>query len=143
MTYIMRKKMTNEDKTWPHWTDPLGNLIFPGDVVAISTINGRSPQLVIARVDRINRVNSRGEEIVARKSISFDEPVQRLRYDGTPYLVYQEYREVPSCTITATPIIDARGFSRSSTYTGEPVKKVTYSIPENIIRIELNTDEEI
>lgn len=114
------------DKTWPFWTDVLGNLIYPGDYVAISTINGRSPQLVIAQVERINRVNSRGEEITSA-----------VREMG-------KWKNAPSCSITARPIIDARDFTRWGNYFNPNTKTraVTYQIPANIIRIELPKIEE-
>lgn len=110
--------MTDVDKEWPHWTDILGNLIYPGDFIAVATINGRSPQMVIAQVERINRLNSRGEEIT-------DWVMESGRR-----------RTVPSCSITARPIKDARNFWRWSKK-GEKARAVTYQIPANIIRIEL------
>lgn len=113
--------MTDIDKTWPHWIDRLGNMIFPGDVVAISTINGRSPQMVIAEVERINRLNSRGEEIT-----------ESVREMG-------KWKSVPSCSITARPIIDARGFVRWGNWNKKDseskTRAVTYQIPANVIKI--------
>lgn len=106
------------DKTWPHWTDILGNLIYPGDFIAVATINGRSPQQVIAKVERINRINSRGEEIVRGE-----------RRNG-------KWVNVPSCSITARPLMDARDFHRW-TKKGEENRAVTYQIPENCIKINL------
>lgn len=114
--------MTDEaDKTWPHWADALGNLIYPGDTIAIATINGRSPQLVIAEVERINRLNSRGEEIT-----------ESIREMG-------KWKSVPSCSITAKPIMDARGFVRWGTKDTK-VRSVTYQIPANIIKINFQED---
>lgn len=115
--------MTDIDKTWPFWTDILGNTIYPGDFIAVSTINGRSPQLVIAQVERINRLNSRGEEITAA-----------ARENG-------KWKNAPSCSITARPVMDARNFMRWSTWKGNSNAKdkpraVTYQIPENVLRIE-------
>jgi len=112
---------TDIDKTWPHWTDCLGNIIYPDDLVAVSTINGRSPQLVIARVVRINRLNSKGEEIVVQ---------QREKINDK-----WEWTTTPSCTITAVPVIDARGFFRWSGRNGEEAKAVTYQIPSNIVKV--------
>lgn len=117
--------MTDIDKEWPFWTDILGNLIYPGDFVCVATINGRSPQQVIAQVERINRLNSRGEEITGG-----------VRENG-------KWKTVPSCSITARPIMDARNFMRWSTnkWNGTSHDKVkpravTYQIPENVLRIE-------
>ena len=112
------------DKTWDHWTDKLGNIIYPGDIVAVSTINGRSPQMVIAQVERINRLNSRGEEIT-----------EGIREKG-------KWTTVPSCSITARPILDARGFWRWSTKKDQQARAVTYQIPANIIKITLPVHEE-
>lgn len=157
-------------KTWDEWTDILGNTYRPGDIVAVSTINGKSPQLVIARVERINRVNSSGEEITARKYLEHPEPIEKIRecYDrnhvgysewvrlnwpsqssyvhhpGTghdetcqrTYMERGEYLPVPSCTVKAKPLKDARGFRRWSTEDEEHLHRaVTYSIPANIIKL--------
>lgn len=147
------------DKTWDEWTDNLGNTYRPGDIVAVATINGKSPQMVIAVVERINRVNSSGEEIKTRKWFDHDEPIQRerecyyaksndayySRYQRevhtckpacTMYIETGEYRTVPSCTVRARPIADLRGFSRWGTGEDGVNKAVTYSIPDNIILIE-------
>lgn len=144
------------DKTWSEWEDGVGNIYGPGDIVAVATVSGKSPQMVIARVERINRLNSSGEEITTRKWFDHEEPIQKERecyYAKTNYQSYYnqtvheckpactmyletgEYRTVPSCTIRATPITDLRGFSRSTKEDGTN-KAVTYSIPENIILVE-------
>lgn len=148
---------------WPEWVDELGNTYRPGDIVAIAIINGRSPQMIIARVDRINRVNSYGEEITANKTFLLDEPIRHNRecyyvkqkarssyYDRYSYDRYEthvcnpsctewiqttEVKKVPSCTVKATPLADLRGFGRSTNHDGK-AKSNTYSIPENIIFIE-------
>ena len=118
--------MSDVDKEWPHWTDVAGNLIYPGDVVAVATINGRSPQLVIAQVERINRLNSRGEEIT-----------ESIREMG-------KWKSVPSCSITAKPILDARGFVRWGTKWSkdQKVRSVTYQIPRNVLKVTLPVQEE-
>lgn len=158
------KKIT-EDMVWPEWVDELGNTYRPGDIVAIAIINGRSPQMIIAKVDRINKVNSYGEEIMTNKSFVLDEPVRHERecfvmqrrneprnlyYDRyyaerdsthvcepscTEWWQTEEVRNVPSCTVKATPIADLRGFGRTRNHDGK-AKSNTYSIPENIIFIE-------
>lgn len=160
---FMGKKIT-EDMTWTEWTDELGNTYKPGDIVAIAIINGRSPQMIIAKVDRINKVNSYGEEIRTNKSFVLDEPVRKERecyvlkrrnmgdryYDRyfaerdsshvcepscTEWWQTEEVRNVPSCTVRATPIADLRGFGRTRNHDGK-AKANTYSIPENIIFLE-------
>ena len=146
------------EKTWPEWTDELGNTYKPGDVIAVATINGKSPQMVIAVVERINRVNSSGDEIFTQKWFDHDEPIQRQRecyyaknpsYGGyynrpvheckpacTMYIETGEYRKVPSCTVRARPIADLRGFGRYGSNEDGTNKAVTYSIPQNIILVE-------
>lgn len=115
-------RVSDIDKTWSSWTDILGNTIYPGDYIAVATINGRSPQQVICQVERINRLNSRGEEIT-----------EGVRDQG-------HWKNVPSCSITARPIMDARNFMRWSTWKGNSNAKdkpraVTYQIPANCIKI--------
>lgn len=142
----------NLEKEWPSWQDCLGNTYQPGDLVAIAIINGKSPQLVIARVEKINRVRSNGEEITTRKWFDHEQPVWKKRtrrvheyapnsYRSISYTdveeEYQErgeYRTVPSCTVKAIPIIDARGFHRWGSEDGVN-KAVTYQIPENIVKL--------
>jgi hypothetical protein len=158
----MGKKYT-EDMLWPEWTDVVGNTYRPGDLVAIAIINGRSPQMVLAKVIRINKVNSYGEPHMANKVFKLDEPVRHerecyvqkrkndpyyVRYYGerdsthicspscTEYWQTEETRKVPSCTVTAEPVLDCRGFGRWSTDQDGKNKPVTYSIPENILFVE-------
>ena len=160
----MSKKYT-EDMLWPEWTDVLGNTYKPGDIVAVATISGRSPQMVFARVIRINRVNSSGEPHMVNKSFELEEPIRKERecyyvqrskdpyyrrdyysYDRmsqhvcepscTEYWVTHETRKVPSCTVTAEPLIDGRNFGRWSTDQDGKNKAVTYSIPGNIVLVE-------
>lgn len=157
-------KAITEDMIWPEWTDELGNTYRPGDIVAIAIINGRSPQMLVARVDRINRVNSYGEPIMVNKSFELDEPVKHARecfyvkrrqepprsYDRyswdraqthicepscTEWIQTSEVRNIPSCTVKATPLQDLRGFGRSRDHDGK-AKSNTYSIPENILFLE-------
>lgn len=144
------------EKTWPEWTDELGNIYKPGDIIAIATVRNKSPQMVVAIVEKINRVNGSGEEITTRKWFDHEEPIQRERecyflksprYYGyrqdlhsctsacTMYLETGEYKVVPSCTVRAKPISDLRGFHRWGGEDGVN-KSVTYSIPENILLIE-------
>lgn len=160
---MSKSKNYTEDMLWTEWTDELGNTYRPGDIVAIAIINGRSPQMVIAKVERINKVNSRGEAHMANKTFDLDEPIRRERechvlkrkndpywnryyYDKdsthvckpecTEWWQTTETKKVPSCTVTATPIQDLRGFRRWSTDQDGKNKAVTYSIPENIIFVE-------
>lgn len=93
------------------WTDVLGNDIRAGDTVAYASINGKSPQLVIANVERIMATDSNGV------------PLQM--YD------YREGKTVPSCSIVVHPVLDARGFWRS-----ERGRAVHLKIPQNVIRVD-------
>lgn len=161
----MASKKYTEEMLWTEWTDELGNTYHPGDLVAIATINGKSPQLVYAVVERINKVNSYGEPHMVNKSFELDEPIRherecfvierRNRRDGyydryyaerdsshicnpecTEYWQKEETRKVPSCTVTAKPVLDGRGFHRWSTNQDGEAKSVTYSIPGNIVLVE-------
>lgn len=143
-------------KTWDEWTDALGNTYRPGDIIAIATVRSKSPQMVIARVEKINRLNGSGEEIMTRKWFDHEMPIQRERecynlkssyssYMNRPvhecspsctmYIETGEYRSVPSCSVRAKPLDDLRGFGRWGTAADGTNKSVTYSIPENIIKV--------
>ena len=135
-------------ETWAEWTDVLGNTYKPGDIVAIATVSGRSPQLVIAKVVSINKTDKEGNEITARKWVEHDEPIMRTRirrsynyntnkYDDITesYLEEGGYKQVPSCTVTAQPLMDTRKFYRATDQDGKH-KKVTYSVVENIVKLE-------
>lgn len=139
------KILTDTDipKEWPEWTDSLGNVYRPGDIVAVATINGRSPQLVIARVEKINRLNSSGKEIITSQYTAYPEPVWTVNpVNGKEYWKQGEYATVPYCSVKATPLRDLRGFGRWSQKDDQGNHKaVTYSIPENIIKI--TTDREM
>jgi hypothetical protein len=165
----MATKKITENMIWPEWTDELGNTYRPGDIVAVAIVNGRSPQMVLAVVERINKVNSSGDEIRTNKTFDLDEPIRHERecyylkqkreieqrvgrpgyYDNytyerakahscepscTEWWQTTEVRNVPSCSVRATPIADLRGFGRSRNHDGK-AKTVTYSIPENILFI--------
>lgn len=149
--------MATENKTWAEWTDCLGNVYRPGDIVAIAIINGKSPQMVIARVEKINRVDSSGEPITKRAFVLHDKPITKTRirrvnqygapgsrdqYRALSYVDVEEeyeetgeYKQVPSCTVKATPLVDSRDFHRWSKGEDGLAKAVTYRIPENIVKM--------
>lgn len=108
---------------WPCWHDALGQRYEPGDRVAIATVNGKSPQLVIGEVIRINRMNSRGEPIMDRRFLRA-KPGQR-----------SHSVEYESATITVQPLVDGRGFLRWSARGGKAPRAVTYQYPQNIIKV--------
>lgn len=86
-------------RTWPEWTDILGQTYRPGDHVVYAMISGRSPQLVFAKVERINRVNSKRQEITDEV---WDTPDRRHARNAGRVTI-------PSCTVSVWPVIDARG----------------------------------
>lgn len=150
------------DKTWPKWEDTLGNVFQVGDIIAVATISGKSPQMIIARVEKINRVNSSGEEITARKWFEHEAPIQRERecyylkssynytYGNRPvheckpsctmWIETGEYRTVPSATIKATPLVCGRDFGRYGQDADGNNRAVTYSIPGNWVLVERMAD---
>lgn len=177
-----------ERPTADEWTDSVGQVFKPGDLVAIATVNGKSPQMVIARVEKINLTNAKGERLVQSvptgskvtrtrpEYIGPEMPKQpghdtwsigwrterdermreywaecnRLRGDkanwrDVPYEV-DEYHDVQAVTITATPLLDGRGFYRSGSGTRAWDKKtkpkaVTYMFPGNIVKLPASMTE--
>lgn len=107
------------EREWPLWEDVLGQTFATGDTVAYASISGRSPELVIATVERINRVNPKGETIT---TTVWDTPDRHWAYDAERITI--EY-----CTVKAQPLLGARGFYRAG-------KAVTLTIPQNIIRVD-------
>lgn len=114
-------------KTWDEWTDILGQTYRPGDWVAVATVNMKSPQLVVGQVLKINRIDSKGNLVGYEE---WDTPTgQWYDFKGPrPGLRWKE-----SCTVTVAPMIDARGFHRSSP--DKKSKNVTYTIANNVIKV--------
>lgn len=105
-------------ETWPKWTDVLGQTYHPGDFIAYACINGKSPQMVFAKVLSIRRLDSQRNEIISNK------------YSYNRETKTSEHTVTLSCKVKVQPLLDARNFYRSS----DP-KAVTLSIPENIIKV--------
>lgn len=125
--------------TWPEWVDKLGQTYRPGDFVAYASINGRSPQMVFARVLEIRRRDSKGALITVDVRYKTGNRIERP--NGGGMMDEWRVRKDPYCKVKVQPIEDARSFYRSA-----DAKAVTLSIPENIIRIEPRpewTDEHI
>lgn len=105
------------------WPDALGNTMRPGDLVIVSTINGRSPQGVVARIVSLNSTDSKGNLLVD---------------DGAGGAIANTYMHLannpPTVTVSAVPILDLRGFRRWGSRGGEN-KTVNYKIVSNIIRL--------
>jgi hypothetical protein len=57
----MAGKTSKKQGTTDRWKDSLGQEFRPGDMIAVAVINGRSPQMVVAEVERINTTNAKGE----------------------------------------------------------------------------------
>lgn len=120
----MAEKTPKVEKTWPEWTDFLGNTYRPGDYVVYAHGFGRSgARLVFAEVVRINRVNSRRQEIFTTEVTRGPSGVVRT--------------QVPSCTVTVRPIEGGR--RKYWTVTTEEFvddKLKTLQEPANIIRVD-------
>lgn len=118
------------------WTDTVGQIFQVGDYIAVASTKGRSPQMVIARVESINTHHANGEPIT--EYVGWDRETR-------------ERIEKPSVTVTAKPVLDGRGFHRSTTRWIPPEKRgpdgeafepipggprsVTYLIPGNILKL--------
>lgn len=117
-----------DPKLWSSYVDILDQTIKAGDHVAYASISGKSPQLVIAQVVRINRVDSKGEPITSG-------------YGN---------RAEPACTLRIQPLIDARGFHRGGQKWNRALnqyeqvdkpREVTIQIPNNVIKISWSPTE--
>ncbi len=113
----MKTTKDGRPKTWDSWTDMLGQTYSPGDLVVYASISGRSPHMVFAKVDQINRVNSKNEDVV----------VTHYHYDAKTKKRWTT--TTPSCTVRVIPLESGRGFHRWSD------RKVTLSIPGNIVKV--------
>lgn len=131
--------MAVQRRTAPNWTDVVGQTYSPGDVVAVSIINGRSPQTVIARVEAIYLDDSKGKPYHETQAFRLGADMQPLDQSVTlteddevvphAYGGGTAYRHRQSCAVQCTPLIDARGFNRWSD------RKVSYTIPMNIVKV--------
>lgn len=74
--------MAGKRPTAPEWTDTLGQVFRPGDLIAVATVNDKSPQMVIARVERINLTNAKGERLVRSIPTGRKETRTRPEYIG-------------------------------------------------------------
>ncbi|MFS0885118.1 hypothetical protein [Aeromicrobium sp. 179-A 4D2 NHS] len=113
-------------KTVNEWTDGLGQTIRPGDHIAVSTVNNKSPQTVIAKVTAINVTDAKGNPVFDNGFGDTYTP----HYGGPT-----ETDTIPGATITAIPVADMRGFIRWGTYSGGKAKAVTYRLLGNIIKM--------
>lgn len=128
-----------EIKTWDEWTDVLGQTYRPGDYVAYASVNGRSPQLVIAEVIRINRVDSKGHLHLER--VGYLRYHREMKWPGGENRPVTQQMPIyaPSCSVTVRPVIDARGFYRS----GRRAGTVTLKIPQNVIKVDWTQHEHV
>lgn len=123
-------------KTYDSWTDTIGQSFQRGDYIAVASTSGRSPQMVIARVERIN--SHRADGTLIEEYIDWDRETHQRIFK-------------PSATVTAKPVLDGRGFHRSTDrwippeqrtdpeVAFEPIpggaRSVTYTLPGNIIKL--------
>lgn len=147
---------TSLAKTTDEWEDSLGQKITPGDFIAVATISGRSPQMVVAQIVRLNTHDKDGKHFgcssKAYPAVACDEdafkPHTVPRHGGGSYTYGPSLRTV---TITATPLFDGRGFGRSrgkwalNPTTGhyehdgsDKVRDSTYRIIGNVVRLEVD-----
>lgn len=139
-------KSKSLSKTTDKWRDSLGQWFEAGDFMAVATISGRSPQMVIAQVVKINTHDAKGLPYI-------------VQWGNGPAVADDGYRgygkpPVPTVTVTATPIHDGRNFHRSKgkwswdkvtgkyTHDGRSdVRDSTYRIIGNLVK--LNEDQVI
>lgn len=124
--------LTPQDRTWDEWTDSLGQVFRPGDLISIATISGRSPQLVIAQVIKINRVDSSGSPI----------QTHHTRYgknsDGSRnYKDRKDYTR-DSCSVKAQPLFRGWGGFIDNP---ESERAVTYKILHSILKVPYTREE--
>lgn len=98
-------------KEWPEWTDQRGNTYRPGDTVAVAAVRHKAATLHIGTVIKINRINSKGEEI---GYWSYDPQTQQKTL-------------IPSCTVTVL---------RPQPYHQGQDTQYTYQDPSNIIKLD-------
>lgn len=125
-------------KTWDEWTDVLGHTYRAGDYVAVSIINGKSPQMVIGKVIQINRVDSKGALIMDCETTwvecaETDEGARQHPRTKKWQRIHREWTD--SCTVKVQPLLDARGFDRGG-WNGQPPKAVVYRLWENVIKVD-------
>ena len=102
---------------YDEWTDAIGHTIRPGDTVAVATIEGQRPVIVIGEIVRINSHDSKGQPIVGWHYYESGGRSQEAQF--------------PSCTITVRPTGETR-FDTSS----RRQNLVTYRIPANVLLVE-------
>lgn len=150
----MTKKTGKLAATTDSWEDSLGQKISPGDFIAVATISGRSPQMVIAQLERINTHNNEGKPFGAHSKAypasayeeSDFETRTRTRPDGTIQTLPGKVRTV---TLTCTPLFDGRGFHRSRgkwSFVGgkyvhdgsDKVRPATYRVVGNVVKMDMD-----
>lgn len=104
------------------WVDALGQTYKPGDAVAVSIINDRSPRTVYGVVENIYLTDTRGERIMGSSTV-FD-----------PETGEYSYVREQSCGVKV------RVLKRSRWGRGDS-GSTTYKIPENITKLALTGEQ--
>lgn len=136
----------NPNYTTNEWTDSLGNKIKIGDVVAIATINGRSPQMVFVKITRLNTHRSNGDPIFKEAEFVDTEVGSKEERDvmKNPYASLWNTHDnwqgkkisswkiegVPAVTVTGRAIKDGRGFFRWAE------RENTYQFIGNVVKVD-------
>lgn len=104
-------------KTLESFTDPLGQVYKPGDLVAISIISGRSPRTSYGIVQSIFPEDTKGQEIVS------------IRHFRNPDTGMYEVIKTPACHVQVK-------VSQRTRWGGDGDDKLhTYKISDNITKI--------
>ena len=149
----MASKKASLAQTTDSWEDSLGQKIEPGDFIAVATISGRSPQMVIAQIVRLNTHDKDGNPFgafskaypaTACEEDDFKPKTVPTHSGGT----HTYAPHIRTNTITATPLFDGRGFSRSRgswSWVGgkyvhdgsDKVRDSTYRIVGNVVKLDV------
>lgn len=108
-------KPSLDERCVDEWTDMVGSTYGPGDIVAVATISGRSPQMIVGEVVRILAMDPEGK------------PYEDREWDADS----GSYRRKPSVKVTVQKMAGRFGVRR---YTGSRDTS-TYQFRNNIIKV--------
>lgn len=113
----------------PTFEDPLvvhdltGYPYSVGDMVAVATVNNRSPQLTYGQVTKLSARTKDGKQI--------GRECPDVRFKDDVYMFDAPFNQLAGWHTQIQPLVDGRGFYRSE-YGGKP-KRQTYTFPGNIV----------